>query len=480
MIRKTNPLKSATALGGSSTSLIMDAAFIEIRPGVTTRYGLCPVAQLLANPHNARVHSSKQIKKIARSLEIAGHLSPVVADEAWTILAGHGRVEASKRSGAASVPVVQVVGLAEAQKRVFLIADNRIAEDARTDRKKLAEQIPELTPLLESIDCHLTDTGLEAAEIDQLTIDFEESSHNPADEIDPALLQENTILQQGDIFALGEHRLLVGDARDRSAVERLMNGEQAAAGFLDLPYNVKISSIVGRGKIQHAEFAMGSGEMSRAEFVSFMKTTLSNVAHVSRQSAVHFLCIDWKHVHQMIEAAEAVYTSYLNLVVWNKTNAGQGGTYRSQHELIGVFRIGEEPHQDNVQKGKFGRTRSNVWTYPGVNTFRAGRMNDLAAHPTVKPTALVADAFKDVTRRNEWVIDTFVGSGTSILAAETIGRRAAALEIEPKYAQIAIRRWENFTGRDAIHLETGLTLNDLIKQRSIQAPQVRVRTRVQK
>jgi hypothetical protein len=236
MTRKTNSLNSATTPGGSSTSLIMDAAFIEIRPGVTTRYGLCPIAQLLANPHNARVHSSKQI---GRSLEIAGPLSPVVADEAWTILAGHGRVEASKRSGAASVPVVQVVGLAEAQKRVFLIADNRIAEDARTDRKKLAEQIPELTPLLESIDCHLTDTGLEAAEIDQLTIDFEESSHNPADEIDPALLQENTILQQGDLFALGEHRLLVDDARDRSAVERLMDGEQAAAGFLDLPYNVK-------------------------------------------------------------------------------------------------------------------------------------------------------------------------------------------------------------------------------------------------
>ncbi|WP_196264333.1 ParB N-terminal domain-containing protein [Microvirga terrestris] len=277
--------------------MIKDAAFIDIRPGVTARCGLCLVAQLPANPHNARVHSSKQIKKIGRSLEIAGHLSSIIADEMWTILAGHGRIQASNCSGAQCVPVVQVIDLSEAQKRVFLIADNCIVEGARTDRKKLAEQIPELTPLLESIGCQLTDTGLGMAEIDQLTIGFEDSSHNPADEIDPALLQEMIVLQHGNLFVLGEHRLLVGDARERSAADRLMNGEQTAATFLDLPYNVKISSIVGRGKIQHVEFAMGSGEMSRTEFVAFMKSILSNVAHVSRQSAVHFLCIEWKHVH---------------------------------------------------------------------------------------------------------------------------------------------------------------------------------------
>ena len=204
------------------------------------------------------------------------------------------------------------------------------------------------------------------------------------------------------------------------------------------------------------------------EFVAFLEAALGNAARVSVPGAVHFVCIDWKHCRDLIEAGESVYGAYLNLVTWVKTNAGQGGLYRNQHELIGVFRVGEAPHRDNVQMGRFGRNRSNVWTYAGANTFRAGRMDDLNDHPTVKPIQLVIDALKDVSQRDAVVLDTFVGSGTTILAGERIGRHVRAVEYEPRYAQIAIRRFEAMTGQNARHIETGLTLAQLTELRLVQ------------
>ncbi|MGH1573444.1 DNA-methyltransferase [Methylobacterium sp. P31] len=244
-----------------------------------------------------------------------------------------------------------------------------------------------------------------------------------------------------------------------------MAGETAEVAFLDPPYNVPVRSTGGRGQTRHPDFAFASGEMSRAEFVAFLEAALGNAARVSEPGAVHFVCMDWKHVRDLIEAGERVYGAYLNLITWVKTNAGQGGLYRNQHELIGVFRVGEEPHRDNVQMGRFGRNRSNVWTYAGANAFRAGRLDDLTDHPTVKPAQLVADALKDVSRRDALVLDTFVGSGTTILAGERVGRRVRAVEFEPRYAEIAIRRYEEATGREAVHLETGLTLAQLTERR---------------
>ena len=230
--------------------------------------------------------------------------------------------------------------------------------------------------------------------------------------------------------------------------------------FLDPPYNVRIKSIVGRGRAKHGEFAMASGEMSRRDFTVFLRETLGNAASVSREGAVHFVCMDWRHIGELIEAGQAVYGGMLNLVVWVKTNAGQGSFYRSQHELVGVFRVGEAKHLNNIELGRHGRSRSNVWHYAGVNTFRAGRMDELAAHPTVKPVAMVADALKDCTRRGDIVLDTFSGAGTTILAAERVGRRAYSVELEPKYVDVAIRRWQAFTRRDAVHIETGQTFEE--------------------
>ena len=207
-----------------------------------------------------------------------------------------------------------------------------------------------------------------------------------------------------------------------------------------------------------------------SEFTAFLEETLGNAAHVSRDGAVHFVCMDWRHVGELIEAGREVYGEMLNLAVWVKSNAGRAVSYRSQHELIGVFRVGEAKHLNNVELGRHGRSRSNVWHYAGVNTFRAGRMDELAVHPTVKPVAMVADALKDCTRRGDIVLDTFAGAGTTILAAERVGRRAYSLELEPKYVDVAIRRWQAFTRRDAVHADTGQTFDDVAGGRKDAQP----------
>lgn len=446
-----------------------DAPRVALKSGLEARYGLCSCDTLRSNPDAVRVHPRRQIEKLARAIEVTGAIAPVIIDEAKVILAGHARV-AAIRSASEMVPVVQVFGLTEAQKRAFLLSDNRVAEDGRLDRKKLARQIPELSELFEQAGIELSDTGIEIAELDALALDFEDSAMS-VDEVDPSLSDEPLGLRLGDRFWLGEHQLAVGDARDAGLLDRMMDGIYAEAAFLDVPYNLAMASLSARGRVQHPEFAFASGEMNRAEFVAFLASAFGNAARVSAPGAVHFACIDWRHVHDLIEGALSVYGAYLNLVVWNKTNAGQGGLYRNQHELIGVFRVGASPHRDNVQQGRWGRNRSNVWTYPGANSFRRGRLEDLAAHPTVKPVQLVADALKDVTRPDAVVLDTFVGSGTTILAGEQVGRRVRAVEIDPRYAQIALRRWERMTGRTAVCVETGDSLDDVLHARVGRADQ---------
>jgi DNA modification methylase len=445
----------------------LDAApFVDIGAGLKARYGLCPIANISRNAANARTHSKKEIRKIARSMEVAGPLAPIVIDERFVCLAGEARLEARRESRHIDIPVVQVFGLSEAQKRAFLIADNRIGLDAGWNREKLAQQIPELTVLFEEAGLTLEDSGFEIAEIDEIVADFGNDAGDPDDEIPNSVLAGPPALKTGDLMLLGNHRLLVGDARDATAIDRLLAGQQAAAAFLDPPYNVPVRNTGGRGQFKHEDFAFASGEMSRPQFVRFLTGALEEAARVSRPGAIHFVCMDGQHIRDLIEAGEAVYETFVDLVTWVKTNAGQGGLYRKQSEFIGVFRVAGSPHRNNVQMGKFGRNRSNVWTYAGANTFRAGRMDDLAAHPTVKPLRLVADALKDVTAPGDVVLDTFLGSGTTILAAERVGRRALALEIDPKYADIAVRRWQTVTGRDAIHAETAVIFDDLQKQRA--------------
>ena len=368
--------------------------------------------------------------------------------------------------GLDKVPVIFLEGLSDARKRALVVADNKITENAGWDRERLAIELPELAEILIDEDLDISITGFEPVEIDQIITDFEDDSTDPADTIESAWQAAQGVSKPGDLWILGEHRLLCGDARNKEHVDRLMAGDRADASFTDPPYNLRVKEIVGRGRVKHGEFAMGSGEMSRPEFIAFLEETLGIAAGVSRDGAVHYTCMDWRHIDALIEAGRTVYSAILNVVVWAKSNAGQGSFYRSQHELIGVFRVGDAQHLNNVELGRHGRSRSNVWHYAGVNTFKTGRMDELGAHPTVKPVAMVADALKDCTGRGDIVLDTFAGASTIILAAERVGRKARALELEAKYVDVGIRRWQAFTRRDAVHAETGQTFEEVAHDRN--------------
>jgi DNA modification methylase len=424
------------------------------------------VDALKPNARNARTHSRKQIRQIADSIATFGFLVPILVDEDHVVIAGHGRYAAAKLLDLKQVPAIEVQDLSEAKRRALALADNKIAENAGWDRELLAAELPELAEILVIEGLDIAITGFAPVEIDQLTADFEDDPSDPADTVDPRWATAMPVTKPGELWQLGHHRLLCGDARGAQDLARLMGKAQAAMAFLDPPYNVRIRDIVGRGRVQHAEFAMASGELPRADFVEFLKGALAAAAAVSRDGALHFVCMDWRHIGELLEAGGSVYGDMLNLAVWVKSNAGQGAFYRSQHELVSVFRVGEEAHLNNIELGRHGRSRSNVWHYAGINTFRAGRLDELSCHPTVKPVALVADAMKDCTRRGDIVLDTFSGSGTTILAAERVGRRAYALEFEPRFVDVAVKRWQAFSRRDAIQVETGLTFDEVESQRT--------------
>lgn len=271
----------------------------------------------------------------------------------------------------------------------------------------------------------------------------------------------------GDMWSLGSHRIICGDAREPETFERFLGDEKARVVFTDPPFNVKIDGHVGGlGRVKHREFAMASGEMSRSEFVALLKVVFERMAEVVEDGAILFTCIDWAHLHEMLEAGHAVFDELKNIVCWAKTNGGMGSFYRSQHELIPVWKKDKAPHVNNIELGAHGRYRTNVWTYAGANTFRRGRMEDLAAHPTVKPCALVMDAIKDCSKPGDLVLDPFGGSGTTLIAAEKTRRHARLIELDGTYVDLTIRRWEKLTKREAVHAVTGKTFAETAAERA--------------
>jgi len=426
-------------------------------------------AELVPSHRNARTHSKKQIRQIADSIREFGFINPIVVDRHRRVVAGHGRLEAARLLGLEEVPTISVAHLSEAAVRAYALADNRLPEKAGWSRELLAIELKELTVLLPEIELELDITGFEAAEVDAVLVDLGDEKPDPADEVPAAA--GSAVARVGDLFCLGPHRLLVGDARRLDSYERLMRGERAAMAVLDPPFNVRVQGHVGgRGRIRHREFVCASGEMSAAEFKAFLTESLGLCADHSAEGSIHFVFMDWRHMAELLAAGEAVYSELKNLCVWTKSNAGQGSFYRSQHELVFVFKRGAAPHLNTFELGQHGRNRSNVWPYAGVNSFRAGRLDELKLHPTVKPVALVADAIRDCSRRGDIVLDAFAGSGTTIMAAERIGRRAFCLELDPLYADVSIRRWQAYTKRDAILKATSETFEDLAVARSSDEP----------
>ena len=398
---------------------------------------------------NARRHSRKQIKQIAASIERFGFTNPVLISDDGEIIAGHGRVEAAKLLGLETVPTLRLAHLSETERRAYVIADNKLTLNAGWDLEMLAIELQGLIDL----DFDIEVTGFSLAEID-LTLDAANDSDpaaaaGPEDEI-PQMAETAAVSRTGDLWILGRHRLLCGDARVAADYERVSEGRRADLVFTDPPYNVPIDGhVCGSGRIRHREFAMGVGEMSDADFTGFLQETLGCAARASRDGAIAFVCMDWRHLPELFAAGRAVFSELKNLCVWNKTNGGMGTFYRSKHELICVFKVGEAPHVNTFGLGDTGRHRTNVWDYPGISSLGADRAAALEMHPTVKPTALVADAIRDCSRRGDIVLDPFAGSGTTLIAAESCGRLARVIEYDPLYCDVIVRRYERMTGKSA-------------------------------
>jgi DNA modification methylase len=423
-----------------------------------------PVDSLRPNSRNARTHSKKQIRQIAASIKRFGFNNPILIDDDNQIVAGHGRAEAAKLLGIATVPTLRLSHLGDAERRAYIIADNRLAELAGWDRQILAIELQALVDL----DFEVELTGFETGAVDFILDEAREATgvpSGPEDEM-PAYGTGPAVSRPGDLWMLGQHLLSCRDARDRAAYAELLGGAHAEFVSTDPPYNVPIDGhVCGLGRIRHAKFAMGCGEMLPPEFTHFLKTVFTHLATYSVDGSIHQISIDWRHMSEMLAAGNAVYTELKNVCIWNKSNAGMGTFYRSQHELIFVWKNGLAPHINTFELGQHGRSRSNVWNYAGVNTFRPGRLDELAAHPTVKPVALVADAIKDCSRRGGLVLDPFAGSGTILLAAERTGRRARALEIDPNYVDVAVRRWQSYTGKFALLASNGRTFEEVGDER---------------
>lgn len=412
------------------------------------------VGELKPWAKNARTHSKKQLRQIAESIETFGFTNPVLIDAANTILAGHGRVDAAKLIGMGHVPCVRLEHMTPAQKRAYVLADNKLALNAGWDDELLAEELQALMGV-EDLGFDIGVTGFDLGEIDTLITGLGvEDPGDPEDDVLP--VEAPRRVHPGDVWRLGRHRLVCGDALDPAVVATLMQGEAARMVFSDPPYNVKIDGHVGgSGKIKHREFAMASGEMSDVEFIGFLATAFRNLADVSMDGSIHYLCMDWRHMTEMLAAGQGVYDELKNLIVWVKDNGGMGTFYRSRHELIFAFKKGSAPHVNTFELGQHGRYRTNVWQYRGVNTMRAGRMEELALHPTVKPVQMIADAIRDVSGRGEVVLDIFGGSGSTLIAAEKTGRKGYLVELDPIYCDRILARWEAHAKGEAERLVCG-------------------------
>lgn len=413
-----------------------------------------PLHSLKPYSKNARTHSRKQVKQIAESIRTFGFTNPILIDLENTILAGHGRVEAAKLLAMTEVPCVRLEHMTKEQKRAYVLADNKLALNAGWDDEILAE---ELRALVE-IDFNVEVTGFSISEIDSLVEGLiPEEPGDPDDDVLPGIDETPPRCRPGDIWQLGQHRLTCGSALEGDVVAALMNGELAQMVFADPPYNVPIDGHVGNsGAVKHREFAMASGEMSASEFTAFLRTSFQNLVRHSVDGSIHFICMDWRHMAEMLAAGEGVYSELKNLIVWAKDNGGMGTFYRSRHELIFAFKNGTEPHINTFELGQHGRYRTNVWQYRGVNTLKTGRMDELSLHPTVKPVQMIADAIKDVSARGGIVLDLFGGSGSTLIAAHKTGRRGYLCELDSIYCDRIIRRWEHYAKDEAELIACGV------------------------
>ncbi len=421
------------------------------------------VSSLSSHSSNPRKHPKAQIKQIAESIKTFGFKAPVLVDALNRLICGHGRIEACRTLGIEKVPVIRVEDLNEAKIRAYMIADNRLTEAATWDQALLAENFKFLTE--EELDFSIDVTGFDYGDIENFMRDDEAPS---ADE--PPVPDSDSIVavaRPDDLWNLGDHRILCGDSLSPSCYEQLFGGGKAAAiVFTDPPYNLPARDIGQTCESTHGDFAMGSGEMSSEQFTRFLAGVFQNLQKHSVDGSIHYICMDWRHVGELLAAGSQVYDELKNLCVWAKSSGGMGTFYRSQHELVFVFKSGRGKHQNNFKLGQHGRYRSNLWSYPSVMHLKSedgdkGGREALSLHPTIKPVALIEDVLLDCSQRNEIVLDAFLGSGSTLIAAEKTGRVCYGIELSPRYVDVAITRWQEWTGLEAVNAASGCTYNEL-------------------
>jgi len=426
---------------------------------------LVSIGRLKLLSRETRRHPSSQIRKLAKSVDSYGFVLPILIDDMDRVVSGWALVLAAQRLGLAEIPAITVRDLSESELRALRLALNRLSEDSDWDQRELAFELKELIDIGFEIEL----TGFETAEIDLIIEEHgncADEEPGPEDAIPEDNRDQPAVTEPGDLWRLGEHLLLCGDARDPASYHALLVGEHPRLVFTDPPYNVPIlGHASGLGRIKHGDFAMAAGEMTEEDYVDFLQGTLGCMSDTIVDGGIAFVCIDWRHVEQAIRASKLAQLGLKNICVWVKTNGGMGTFYRSRHEFVLVLKKGDAPHVNTFGLGDTGRYRTNVWEYAGVNAFGCGRLEELAMHPTVKPAALVADAIKDCSRRLDLVLDPFAGSGTTIIAAEKTGRRARAVEIDPHYCDVSVRRWQAYAGKSVIHAATGLSFEEMTAQR---------------
>jgi len=401
---------------------------------------------------HARRHGKTKIEKLKKLLGHYGQVAPIIVDDNNVIISGHALHAAMRELGAGEIAAVSIAGRSKSEINALRLALNRLPLEASWDNENLRAEFQQFAEL--SFDLELT--GFDAPEIDQI-LELDLPQLNVAeDEAEIPSVAEIAVSAKGDIWECGRHRLGCGDALDQAFADSVLGGAKANVSFVDPPYNVPIAGFVsGKGRVQHREFVQAVGEMSPEEFTAFLAAALKVLKTSSASGALIYACMDWRHVFELIGAGRQCSLELFNLCVWAKTNAGMGSLYRNQHELVCLFKTGPTQHTNNVELGRHGRNRSNLWTYRGFNAFGQDRDTLLASRPTVKPVLMIADALRDVTKRGDTVLDTFMGSGSTLMAAEETGRTCFGTELDPLYVDVAIRRWQIHTRRDAVHASTG-------------------------
>lgn len=427
---------------------IQQDALVQYRPpqGEILAVTHLPVAALVVSDRHARMHPPHQIELIKKSIKRVGFTAPIVIGSGHKVLAGAARLTAALEAGMTKVPTVSLAHLPEADQRAYMLADNKLAELATWDEDVLKLELADLAGL--ELDLELTDLGFSSVELD--TFVYAPAAEAAEDQALP-VLQKTAVSRLGDVWQLGRHRLVCGDARDPAAYATLMPGEKARMVFADVPFNIPIRVMSPKTAAQRREFPIASGEMTPAQFTAFLGESLVLAAKASLDGAIHYVPIDWRSVADVIQVGKTVIGEMKNLIVWAKPNAGMGSFYRSQHELIAVFKYGNAPHTNNFGLGGDGRYRTNVWNYPGGSGFHADRDEDLSYHPTAKPVIMIAEAILDVTAAGEIVLDPFGGSGSTLMAAEQTGRCARLIELDPLYADVICRRFMDAGGQVVLH-----------------------------